>query len=337
MVFVLRRGRRTAFRVRAENIGYVNDLYSMSSPFMFWGGPGVEMSIDPSINGYESSLPQALDKLDRGEPLRIGNWLRVLVPYVASIFVRGHDFIPRFRVRPSVAAGDLNTADNANVGRVMELERLLAPVCCARWVVTHRLGGDPFVLNDLGLTGTVDASTGDVGWALPISMSSVLGIFPKHARDLALYDAGEWWAAVEHGGRDALGVRPFNESMARRAVSYVIGPTQQIVERLAPLVGEYAGDAANMMESWPFDHKTRLAHAHEWHRLITATDGNPAPDELGDLQAADGSTLAAGWHPPVGIILNMREFPTGLRRIGRVIRLTMEPPQDYQDHFIRTG
>jgi hypothetical protein len=91
------------------------------------------------------------------------------------------------------------------------------------------------------------------------------------------------------------------------------------------------------MESWPVDYKTKVAHSRDWHRLITATAGNRTPDDLDDLQAVDPKALAVGWCPPVGIAVNMREFPTGLKRIGNLIRLTLDTPPDYQDYFIRPG
>ncbi|SRR6266536_1275469 len=337
MVFVLRKGNTAAFPTKAENIGYVNDLYRVSrAPVWSGGQTGAQTSIDPYLHGYEPALPWALDQLEHAAPVDIATWLRTLVPYVASIFVRGYDFIPRFMARPSLAAlsEDHNTTENANNARIIELQRLLPLVCCARWVVLHKDSGQPFILNDLGLTRTVDAITGDLGWAVPIGRDSVLGIFPKQMRAVARYHAGEWWAITEYRRLDGIQAQGFNDAMARVATSYVIGPDRQVVEHLAPLIGKH-GDASGLMDSWPFDHKTRVAHAQDWDRLVSATAGNPAPGDLGDLQTVDPKSLAGGWCPPVGLIVNMREFPTGLKRIGNVIRLTLDTPPDYRDYFIR--
>lgn len=329
---MLRKGKRTAFRAKAENVGYVNDLYRVSrSPL--W--EGTQTSVDPELNGYEPALPRSLDQLDEAVLIEAAIWLRTLVPYVASIFVRGQDFMPRFMARPSlVSSGNFNTEENANGARFIELERLLAPVCCARWVVLHKDGGEPFILNDLGLTGTFDPIAGEPGWAVPISQNSVLGIFPKKMRAVAGYDVGKWWSLIEHRRLDSLEARGFNESMARLATSYIIGPDREVVERFAPVLGKNA-DASALMESWPFDHKTLVAHAKDWHRLITATADDLAPDELGDLQAIDPIVLARGWCPPAELIINMREFSSGLTRIGNVIRLSLETPPNYRDYFIR--
>ncbi len=246
-VFVVRKGRKAAFAVKAEGIGFTNDLYGMSHPPV-WGGDK-EANLDQLINGYEPALPYALDLLCRASAVDAETWLRTLVPYVASVFERGHDFIPRFMARPSVAAaGEYNTSENANAGRIIELERLLAPICCARWVVLHKDGGEPFVLNDLGLIGTSDPSTGEVGWALPVDRDSVLGVFPKHLRPVVHYHGRKWWAIIEYRLLGAAEARGFNEAAARLATSYVIGPSREVVELLAPLVGKNSNPRA-LMES----------------------------------------------------------------------------------------
>jgi hypothetical protein len=122
--------------------------------------------------------------------------------------------------------------------------------------------------------------------------------------------------------------------MAGFASSWVVGPYRQVVERLVSLIGKHA-DPSGLMDSWPFDYKARVAHARDWHRLVTATAGNPAPCDLGDLETVDPKSLAAGWCPPVRVSLNMRRhFPTGLKRVGSLIRLTLDTPPDYHDYFI---
>lgn len=149
-----------------------------------WSSTGISSgtSVDPLLHGYEPGLPDAMDLLEQATPIDLVTWLRILVPYVAGIFVRGHDFISRFMNRPVVeAAGEFNTVDNANGARFIEFERMLAPVCCARWVVLHKNFGESFVLNDLGVTGTFDKITGERGWVLPIGKSSVLGVFPRRS------------------------------------------------------------------------------------------------------------------------------------------------------------
>jgi len=332
VVFALYIGQSTAVRTRAKNIGYENDLYRVPvAPFI----GSVATTVDTALHGYESELPRALGLLEQAAPIDIRTWLRTLVPYVASIFVRGHDFIPRFMDRRvPMAAGDLNTAHNANKARVLELERLLAPVCAARWVVLHKVGGEPFVLNDLGLTATFDSITDEPGRVLPIGQETVLGIFPRRKRAVAAYHGDKWWSAIEYRSLDALEARNFNGAMARLASSYVVGSNRHVVERLAPLLAEHTDIDAMMEGFWPFDYKTLKSHERDWHRLVTATADELPPNELGNLQKVDPKALAAGWCPPVSFTINMREFPTGLRLVDNKIWLTLETPTDYSKYFI---
>lgn len=323
-VAVLRKGQRSAFSVKAEKVGFVNGLYDLRE-IEFWGDPIA--SVDPIITGYEPGLPHALDEIELGRPVTAEVWLRVLVPFVASLFVRAHEFEPRFLARPSVkAAMDYVQPGSANVGRLIEMERLLSPACCARWVVMHKVSGQPYVLNDLGLTGVIDRSTGAMGWSLSVGKHTILSIFPMHSRDVVIYKKGRWWANIQHVQTDASGAQSFSESMACRASSYVIGASHEIVERLASMVGRYADDAASLMEAWPIEPKARPAYSREWYRLVTAIHGDPVPETIGDLREVKLSAITAGWYPLTAIALNVREFPAGLERNGAAIKLTLRSP-----------
>jgi hypothetical protein len=232
------------------------------------------------------------------------------------------------------AGGSLNTVENANSIRSIELERLLAPVCCARWIVLHKDSGEPLLLNDLGLTGTFDNSTGVRGWATPIGKNSILGIFPAQSGFVAFYKDDVWNAIIEHRRLDGTAAGGMNDSMAHLAISFVLGPDSAALKRLAPIVAD-RGNASALMDAWPIDPRQRRAHAREWHRLVTIAVNNLPPDDLNDLQSLDLKALAMGWCPPIGVALNMREFPTGLTRGDNVISLNLETPADYENYFIR--
>jgi len=335
VVLALYKGRREPFPVRAKNIGYVNELYDVSAVSLLHGQ--VLTSVDPYLHGYETALPRALDLLENAALVDMNTWLRTLVPYVASLFVRGHDFIPRYMSRPvMMALGTENTAENANLARILELERLLAPVCRARWVVAHRKGGEPFVINDLGMAATEDRVSSAFGRVIPIGPDTVLGIFPRKAHAVSAYHMGKWWPVIEHRLMDGVAAAGnFNDATAGTATSYVIGSDKQVMERLAPLVGQYANVGVIMDAFWRYPYQALKAHAWDWHRLVTATADNCAPEDLGDLQIIDNAKFGAGWSPPLGFPINMREFPTGLRLRGNVIYLTMESPSEYSKYLIR--
>ena len=328
-----RRGK--VFLAKAEDIGFTKGLYDVSSTGV-WLPPGVEDpgSVDGMITGYEPELPAALDLLDDGARLQLRPWLRVLVPFVAAMFVRGRDFGGRFERRPVVKASGVSSRENTNGARLLEMQRLLALVVCARWVVLHQAGRESFTVNDLGLMPTRDLGLQQEGFAIPIGRGSVLGIFPQSTRTVAWYDAG-WQSVIEHRFLDTTEVAGFNRSMAECATEWIAGAEREVIERGLQHLADEPLDPAMIMERWLFDHRTRVTHDRDWHRLVSATDGDPAPEELPDLQIFDPSCMAGGWCPPIVFTLNMTELPTGLRRVGRGIRLTLKTPDNYEDYFIR--
>jgi hypothetical protein len=103
------------FLAKAEDFGFVNRLYDVTSTGV-WVSSGAEDpgSVDKMISGHETELPAALDLLDSGARIPLRPWLRVLVPFVAAMFVRGKDFGARFERRPVVKASGASGPDNTN-------------------------------------------------------------------------------------------------------------------------------------------------------------------------------------------------------------------------------
>ncbi len=325
------------FEAKAEDIGLVNRLYDVSSARVVLP-PGTEDpgSVDGMMTGYEPDLPAALDLLDGGSQVPLQPWLRILVPFAAAMFVRGRDFAARFEGRPFVKVSGMSGPDNTNTARLIELQRLLAPVTCARWVVLHQAGQESFIINDLGLMPTRDLGLLQDGFAIPIGRRSVVGIFPQRTRTVALYNDG-WRSIIEHRYLDTAEVAAFNRAMADSATDWIAGAERHVIQRNLKHLADEPPDPAVLMEQWPFDHQTLVAHDRDWHRLVTATTSEPRPDELPDLQVFDPSCMVGSWCPPVVVTLNMSEFPTGLRRVGNSIRLALNMPDDYEAFFIRGG
>jgi hypothetical protein len=142
VIFAGRKGRNDTFQRKAGKIGYTNNLYRVSRP-MSAGNVDLD-TVDGAVSGYETALPMMLDRLDRCESIALQSWLRTLVPFVASIFIRGNDFAARFEARRVVQASGVSSSDNTNGARLIELQRLFAPVLCARWVVLHQKSAEPF-------------------------------------------------------------------------------------------------------------------------------------------------------------------------------------------------
>jgi hypothetical protein len=64
--------------------------------------------------------------------------------------------------------------------------------------------------------------------------------------------------------------------MALTATEWIIGPDRELVGRYLPQVRKDSHDAAPIMERWPLDHATLVAHDRDWHRLVSATADEPA-------------------------------------------------------------
>jgi hypothetical protein len=328
-LFVCREGK--VFQAKAGTIGLVNRLYDVTSTGLILpAGVMDPRSVDPIINGYEPELPAALNQLDDGAQIPLQPWLRVLVPFVATMFARGKDFGLRFEQIPRVKAVlPFTNPDNTNIARILEQARLLAPVICARWVVLHQAGRESFIINNFGLMPTLDHDSAQEGFAIPISRHSVLGIFPRPSRTVAWYDGG-WQAIIEHRRLDAAEVAGFNHAMATCATEWIAGAERDVIIQNVKFLAVGPPDPAVIMYRRPFDSRTRVAHQFEWQRLVSATTGDPVPEELPDLQAFDPRCLDGGWSPPLMWMLNMKEFPTGLRRTGPGIQLTLRAPSNFE-------
>ncbi len=95
---VLRRGQSESFSAKAANVGCISDFYALQATGHDLN-PG---QVDDVWAGYEGRLAQAIEWLVSGEPIDARLWLRVLVPFVAGLFVRGPDFNQRFKADTNV-------------------------------------------------------------------------------------------------------------------------------------------------------------------------------------------------------------------------------------------
>src|SRR5215216_2527137 len=107
------------FKSPASKVGCIQNLYTLvnnsSSPD----------EIDNTWAEYERNLPIAIENLINRN-IDTESWIRVLVPFVACMLVRGPDFIEKFDQRfppnrPEMMRKFLSN-DNANRARLMDLQ-----------------------------------------------------------------------------------------------------------------------------------------------------------------------------------------------------------------------
>lgn len=315
-----------AFMTKAENVGWTADLYGAANSPDRW--------VDDTWSVIERKLPSSIRELEGGGPITAETWLRVLVPHVATLFVRGHEFEDRYmqRFRDSWGRQSLRMADpeagedsdqrtaldlaqnGANNARIFELQRLLALVTCARWVVCHIAPSQQFLNNDLGLAGTIDLSTDQAGWLVPLSSEVAVGIFPAVQRDVVAWSDGSWWAQLDHVYPPAPMFTGMHEAVAASARQFVIGRDRASVNSVAKRVGAMM-DHQPLMEAWGFTSSERRMNEFLWHRLVgftylnqqPGTDGPQPVPVLFDLPSSTDS-----WYPMVFLGVNTTPREDGL-------------------------
>ncbi|MGO4535158.1 hypothetical protein [Leifsonia sp. 2MCAF36] len=323
-----------AFMTRAENVGYVPNLYGASGSVDRW--------VDETWTDIEQNLPAAIRQLELGGPLPANVWLRTLVPYVATLFVRGHEWEDRYMKRfqdawgretlregdgapDETSEGFKLAAAGANGSRIIELQRVLALVTCARWVVCHVTPPLQFLTNDLGLTGTADLVTGQVGWIVPLSSTVGVGIFPAVWRDVLTWSGEDWFAQIEHVYPDASTFDGLKEAIAAAARQFVVGRDLESVASVVDSIGALE-DHRPLVEGWGFTSAERRANEFHWHRLAAYVQSNPLPTQdtttllpvLFDMRA-----LAAGWCPRMIFGVNTTPREAGLYERDGVIRMSL--------------
>ncbi|MGV0050907.1 DUF4238 domain-containing protein [Mycobacterium colombiense] len=339
-VWVLKAGGRGRARLSAaESVGCVDNLYQLyGQPFFNQQNPS---AVDDVWARYEQRLGPSLDELSKTGKNETcimtipgKTWLRVLVPFVTGLFVRGKEWESRYSERmKSLYASEHfsdpeHKSDNTNVSRLMEFQRLLAPVMSARWVVMHVRGDHPVITNELGFTffRPPDGSSAQ-GVAIPISTSTILGLvpLPPNSGRCIMRDRGkgQWRANIEHVTLNANDQRNFNAAMANIAEEFLAGPTKDSVEihhealrNDCPLTPEFLGAL------WP-NPKILRAHEFEWFRAVTAIAKKSSELKQSDLQKRDWNIIAKDWTPIVSIPTNLRDFPSGLLLRGDKIYLAM--------------
>lgn len=338
-LWALEVGQEHAELTTAEQVGCADNLYRLYGEFNNQDPD----TIDEVWSRYEQKLGPALDELSRQGQRTIGanTWLRVLVPFVTGLFVRGEEFGQRYDTRMSeFYANDPYgnpriRSDNTNNSRLFEFQRLLAPVMAARWVVMHAEGDTPVITNELGFTIFQPPGGGDPGIAIPVGPKTILGIirtWPEHGRPM-MRDGGtgQWRAVIEHVPLTPNNQRGFNEAMANISRGFLAGPSAESVEPYKTLLDDSSRLRAEMVEAfWP-RRRILVAHEFEWHRAATAISNRSTALTQADLQHIDFEELNNDWSPFIMIPHNLREFPSGLQLHGNEIGIAMTEIPGFTD------
>src|SRR6266700_8064846 len=316
--------------VSAETIGHRKGLYNLAD-----GG-----TVDKWK--YEDQLGRVLDGLAHADTMTLDDWIHVAVAFVAGLFVRGKEFNERYEsmtVIEELQQSRLISPDNTNFSRILRLQRQLAPVAAARWVVLHNQGDLSLVSNDLGLGLTQNLENGEVGWAIPIDTKTILGIFPRKFREIATYRDDRWYANVEHLYPDPMMFSGFNYQIACTATEFIFGPDKDSVKVLTKYVDDEGPDLPTLMEApWAkmFSRQELTAHDTDWRIIASIANLNLTPDtalehnfSLNDLDLKDK------WFPPVfWLTINLTAFPSGVGFHDDKMCLNLSLMDDFESNFI---
>lgn len=330
-VWVLQSGEPHAQLSTAERAGCEDNLYQLFGQQTV--GQASLSVVDDVWSGYERRLGPALDELSRPGQKTIGanTWLRILVPFVTSLFVRGAEFGARYGTRmdqfgvTSFFSDPEHRSDNTNMARMIEFQRLLAPVMAARWVVMHTNSDHPVITNELGFTFSV-SQNGSKAVAIPIGSDAILAIVPTwpHGR-VIMRDrgTGQWRASIEHVMLKPDEQRGFNQALANIAQGFLVGPTAESVElhqqafnddlQLDP---EYVGSL------WP-RYRVLSAHQLEWYNTVSAISKKSSELTQPDLERRIAKVIAKDWHPVLIWPINLDYSPTGLSLQDDILVLTL--------------
>jgi hypothetical protein len=319
-VWVLQSGEPHARVSTPERIGCEDNLYQL---FGQWTLGQASLSVvDDVWAGYERRLSRALDGLSKlgQKTISANTWLRILVPFVTSLFVRGAEFGARFGIRmdrmglTNFFSDPEHQSDNVNMARLFEFQRLLAPVMSARWVVMHTSSDHPVITNELGFTFSA-SQNGSKAVVIPIGPDAILAIVPTwpHGR-VIMRDrgTGQWRALIEHVMLKPDEQRNFNRALANIAQGFLVGPTaasvklhQQALDEDLPLNPEYLGSL------WPC-YRVLSEHQLEWYNMVSAISKKSSELTQPDLERRIPNEIAKDWKPVLIWPMNLDYVPTGL-------------------------
>lgn len=315
-VWCLRRGAEAPFRTVPGRVGAVHDLYTLHEAWQ-------PDTLDEIWTHYERNLPRAIEELSSEPPaLSAATWLRVLVPFATALFVRGHEFGDRYGTRSAALAAAMDLGpDHVSMGRIIEFQRLLAPVTAAEWTVLDaRESGSRFITSDLALAPVHHArGAATPGYAVPLSPLYAVVLTPVRERRVMTYRQDAWTPFISRRTVSSEDVASINASLAFFSREFLIG--QSSGDLL--VAGGHRADPQEttwLTAGWTGTREEKIAHEFDWHRLAGLATV-PLAGRI-DLEHID---YAGDWIPPVAFPANLPWFRSGLHLYGRDVFLELRP------------
>lgn len=313
------------FKAAASKVGCIKNLYTLAD-----NSADPEM-IDKTWAEYEARLPSAIDDLIRGN-VEAETWARVLVPFVTCMLVRGPDFSERFDQRwpPNrpEKLSKLLSNDNANMARLIDLQRLLGFVATAKWLVLTTHGEEKLITNDLGYSPFVNPKSSDRGMAVPLGLNKILAVIPTIEHHPVLREeANKWVPVIRYLDEPVDSQQGLNKSISHMALRFIFGMDEAIVEKYIQGTAPTSVSLDPIYLGFP-DSMFSRAHEFTWHQLVGAIRKLPSDKDGWDFPL-DWKVIASGWHSFPCIPMNLVKFPPALKRVGNTICTRYYNPEIY--------
>lgn len=132
--------------------------------------------------------------------------------------------------------------DNTNLIRLLELQRLYAPIMFADWRILHNKSDVPIIENDLGYIPSIDYFTGNPGYGIPLNKYAILLITRGYRSNKAYvpisYKDSEWvTVGIKHNTLDEKEVLSLNRLIMLNSINEFYGPTSKSVDYVT-LIGK---------------------------------------------------------------------------------------------------
>ena len=298
------------FVQRAENVGWMRNLYSDD--------------IDRTWSDIEARLAPALDELVEGT-IDALTWAGTLVPFAASVLVRAPEFDRRMEKRIEQILGDQadGTEFNTGAARSLEMQRILAPIMAAHWIVSSVAGEGELITNDAGFVGFQAPEVGARGIAIPLGRHHVLQLVPSDSRGIVVARGGLWYPLITHNKLRAGNHTDLNETATKGADRFVYGSNRQDVGRF---LSTYPFSGGQSPEPGLFGFVGKeLARRNEfsWHWLVSILS-KPVDDRDVWVSGIDWKAVASQWKCIVVFPLNQQMGTPGLTRVGDTIFIDLQ-------------
>jgi hypothetical protein len=304
----------------ASNLGMITDIYTLDQHS---ANPNV---IDDIWLKYEARLAECIDSLIAGT-LSALDWASVLVPFVTCLLVRGPDFDERLNARLTSFGFEADflasSTDNAKQARIMEIQRLLAPVLVAEWKVITLSDGEPLMTNDWSFLPVGPGA----GISIPLGRDHVLQVVPQKSRTIATLKGDHWLPVISWVTSKSSDRLAFNKALAENARRFLFGSDCTLVKKYLPSGTSQLTPLEPPQLGFIFGTHA-VVHEFMWHRFVSALHKGIA-DKM-DPEDFDFyfEGLARGWTPPLIFPTNLPEFVAGLMRQGNAIGAYLYDPPD---------